>query len=213
MEQDVLLTNAMDVFIRYGFRKASMDDVAAAVGMSRQAIYKRYSNKKDLFRSVIEFGIRTSKEAAVAAFEMNELQPKQRLLQSCFCWGGQHIERMRSSPHSFEVIVFANAEMKEHGEMKDHIDAMEQEYSEAGADMLVAEGLCDDKERALNILFTLEMASKGLFHWVADLQTYMEGIAQVINTILPDGEPCEVGECLDVYADAMSLSYDTVCEA
>ena len=38
MEQDNLLINAMDVFIRYGFKKASMDDVASAVGMSRQAI-------------------------------------------------------------------------------------------------------------------------------------------------------------------------------
>ena len=84
--------------------------------------YKRYRNKKDLFRSVIEFGMRSSKEAAIASLGINGLSPKERLLsKAVFCWGGQHIERMRSSPHSFEVIAFANAEMK------DHARAMERE--------------------------------------------------------------------------------------
>lgn len=206
MEQDLLLINAMDVFIRYGFKKASMDDVAAAVGMSRQAIYKRYRNKKDLFRSVIEFGMRSSKEAAIASLGIKGLSPKERLLQSCFCWGGQHIERMRSSPHSFEVIAFANAEMK------DHARAMEEEYTEAGIKMLLSEGLCSDRDEAFNILFTIEMASKGLFHWGEDLRSYMEGVAQVINTLLPRGEPCEVEESLDVYTQVMNPSCDEASE-
>ena len=40
------LVAAIGVFARYGFRKTSMDDVAAAMGMSRQALYKKFSFKK-----------------------------------------------------------------------------------------------------------------------------------------------------------------------
>lgn len=46
-----ILAAARDVFARHGYRKTSMQDVADAAGISRAALYLRFRNKEDLFRS------------------------------------------------------------------------------------------------------------------------------------------------------------------
>ena len=47
--QEVVLNAALPLFLRYGYRKTSMEDVAQASGFSRQSIYTWYPNKKKLF--------------------------------------------------------------------------------------------------------------------------------------------------------------------
>jgi len=49
-----LVTSAAGLFVRYGFRKTSMDDIARAAKMSRQGLYLHFHNKEDAFRAVIE---------------------------------------------------------------------------------------------------------------------------------------------------------------
>jgi AcrR family transcriptional regulator len=48
---DHILDAALPVFVRYGFRKASMSDIARAAGISRAALYLCFSSKEDLFRA------------------------------------------------------------------------------------------------------------------------------------------------------------------
>ena len=45
---------AMDVFARFGYRRASMDQVAEAAGLTRQAVYHHFRNKEALFRAAVE---------------------------------------------------------------------------------------------------------------------------------------------------------------
>jgi len=49
-----LVTSAAGLFVRYGFRKTSMDDIARAAKVSRQGLYLHFRNKEDAFRAVIE---------------------------------------------------------------------------------------------------------------------------------------------------------------
>lgn len=46
-----ILDAALPVFIRYGFRKTSMADIAQAAGISRASLYLAFSNKEGLFRA------------------------------------------------------------------------------------------------------------------------------------------------------------------
>lgn len=46
-----ILDAALPVFIRYGFRKTSMADIAQAAGISRASLYLAFSNKEELFRA------------------------------------------------------------------------------------------------------------------------------------------------------------------
>jgi AcrR family transcriptional regulator len=50
-----IMTAAAEVFTRYGFKKASMQDIADAAMMSRAALYLHFRNKDDLFRSLMDF--------------------------------------------------------------------------------------------------------------------------------------------------------------
>lgn len=44
----------MHVFARNGYRRASMEQVAEAANLSRQAVYLHFENKQALFRAVVE---------------------------------------------------------------------------------------------------------------------------------------------------------------
>ncbi len=49
-----ILDAAMEVFARFGFRRASMDQVAQEAGLTRQAVYHHFRSKEALFRAAVE---------------------------------------------------------------------------------------------------------------------------------------------------------------
>ncbi|MEV0737014.1 helix-turn-helix domain-containing protein [Streptomyces sp. NPDC050549] len=51
-KRDDIVTAAVDVFSRYGFRQTSMELVARAAGVSRPALYQHFANKQDVFAAV-----------------------------------------------------------------------------------------------------------------------------------------------------------------
>lgn len=48
---------AMEVFLRYGYRKVTMDDIARGVGVSRPALYLVFPNKEAVFRDIVQVGL------------------------------------------------------------------------------------------------------------------------------------------------------------
>ncbi|MFG3596562.1 helix-turn-helix domain-containing protein [Bradyrhizobium sp. RDI18] len=50
-KSEAILDAALPVFVRHGFRKTSMADIARAAGMSRAALYLSFSSKEELFRA------------------------------------------------------------------------------------------------------------------------------------------------------------------
>lgn len=83
--RSAVLEAAHGVFLRYGFKKTSMDDLARAAGLSRQGLYLHFETKEALFRSAfehllvqLEAGARAAlaragslEDRLVAAFEAN----------------------------------------------------------------------------------------------------------------------------------------------
>jgi TetR/AcrR family transcriptional repressor of mexJK operon len=48
-----ILKGAKSMFLKHGFGDASMDDVAAAAGVSKMTVYRHFGSKEDLFAGVI----------------------------------------------------------------------------------------------------------------------------------------------------------------
>jgi len=48
-----ILDSARELYIEFGLRKTSMDDVAKRTGIGRATLYRRYSDKDQLFQAVI----------------------------------------------------------------------------------------------------------------------------------------------------------------
>ena len=53
--QAAILAAAVKVFFQFGYRKTSMEDVAAAAQVSRQTLYLQFRDKERLFRAALEY--------------------------------------------------------------------------------------------------------------------------------------------------------------
>jgi len=48
-----ILEAATEAFLRNGFRGTSMDEIAATAGVSKQTVYKQFTDKQRLFQEIV----------------------------------------------------------------------------------------------------------------------------------------------------------------
>jgi AcrR family transcriptional regulator len=98
-----ILSAAFTIFGRYGFRRASMEDIASEAGMSRAALYLQFRNKEDIFRDLaagLHEEALTGAEAALAGD-----QPlTNRLRAAVEAKTLKMIEIIQASPHGSELM-------------------------------------------------------------------------------------------------------------
>jgi AcrR family transcriptional regulator len=78
--QAVIIEAARRIFLRYGFKKTSMDDVARAVGLSRQALYLHFATKEVLFKAMVAHSVEAMHSTAREALAREDLDVEDRLL-------------------------------------------------------------------------------------------------------------------------------------
>ncbi len=74
------LRAALPLFLRFGYRKTSMDQVARAAGVSRQALYLWFPGKEALFTAAVDQGLQEVRQAVEAALDDTSLPLQDRLL-------------------------------------------------------------------------------------------------------------------------------------
>src|ERR1700704_1668685 len=79
-QREAILMAATAIFLRYGFKKTSMDDVARAAGVSRQGLYLYFETKDLLFREALQHLVSQLISAAHAVAEDGNLSLRDRLL-------------------------------------------------------------------------------------------------------------------------------------
>ena len=178
MPDDENVTEILTVFGRYGCRKTSMDDVARAIGISRQALYKRYDSKEALFRSVVNRVIENSLSGALDALDDDTKPLSGRLLHAFESWAGQHVDLLRSSPHSAEVIDMTGVQAG------DDAKRAESQIAERVAELIGEIGPPAARAAAADIAFALACASKGLLHSAESGSDYRTGMKRVIAGLL-----------------------------
>jgi AcrR family transcriptional regulator len=87
---DALLEAAVGVFARYGFRKASMDEVARAAGVSRQGLYLLFEDKEALFRKAVAYKLTRQLRAAVSQLSNQRNSLEARIIGACDEWAGRY---------------------------------------------------------------------------------------------------------------------------
>jgi AcrR family transcriptional regulator len=102
-KKDKILTAARSVFLRYGFRRVSMNDIAEAAGVSRPALYLLFKSKEDIFTGVyLQFVDETlaeiEQEMAAAA------SPHEKLERAFEIWAARPFEIMMNSPEARELM-------------------------------------------------------------------------------------------------------------
>lgn len=62
--KEKILVRSEELFLMYGLRSVSMDDIAKKLGMSKKTLYNYFDNKKELIHNVINEYIKREKEFA-----------------------------------------------------------------------------------------------------------------------------------------------------
>lgn len=66
-QKDLILGKSDELYMRYGIRSVSMDDIARELGISKKTLYQYFNNKADLIEQVFELHIEQEK-ALMAGF-------------------------------------------------------------------------------------------------------------------------------------------------
>jgi AcrR family transcriptional regulator len=77
--KQTIVSLAAGIFVRFGYKKTSMDEVAQTVRLSRQGLYLHFPNKETLFREVVAYLGLTVVSALDRALERPELDLEERL--------------------------------------------------------------------------------------------------------------------------------------
>jgi AcrR family transcriptional regulator len=71
METDIkdrIRSKAHELFLRYGIRSVSMDDIAAQLGMSKKTVYQYYNDKDELVDAALEIEINKGQQDCTECF-------------------------------------------------------------------------------------------------------------------------------------------------
>jgi len=77
--REYLLQAAARVFAERGFHGASLDEVAAAAGFTKGAVYSNFKNKEDLFLALLEANQQREMDALYATLNASDVLPEARL--------------------------------------------------------------------------------------------------------------------------------------
>lgn len=100
---DRILDAALPVFCQYGYRKTSMQDIATAAGISRAALYLKFSSKDDVFRA----GSIRAHQQSMAAVDAALVAPAgtfERIHAALEAFSSGLMAEIAASPHGSELF-------------------------------------------------------------------------------------------------------------
>src|SRR4051794_12809984 len=86
-----VLAVALEVFGRYGFRKASMDEIARSADISRQGLYLHFENKDALFRAAVRQELDTALGEVSRCLDEERVALERRIVAALDAWLGRYV--------------------------------------------------------------------------------------------------------------------------
>ena len=89
-----VLAAALEVFGRYGFRKASMDEIGRSADISRQGLYLHFASKDALFRAAVSHELDTALGEVSRCLDEGGVGLEQRVVAALDAWLGRYVGSM-----------------------------------------------------------------------------------------------------------------------
>lgn len=105
--REEILSAARTIFAHYGFRRASLEEIAREAGISRTALYHHFRNKEDIFRAMCE-GIYARATAKAEEAAATEQAVDAKLLAVLEAQAGWIFRQLASSRHGLEIVDESN---------------------------------------------------------------------------------------------------------
>jgi AcrR family transcriptional regulator len=171
--KDMILDAAFGVFARYGYRRTVMEDIAAAAGLSRTALYQHWRNKDDLFRSMAQRYFDTAARDMAQALAKPGQTIEQALVAAFTAKDGKFMQAVLTTPHGAELLEAGYAITA------DIADAGDARLAKVLADWLVALPIPAEAGDAMAVANSIMAAVKGLKTTARTLPDYQTGQANL----------------------------------
>ncbi len=171
------LAIALDTFLRFGFRKTAMEDVAQAVGISRQSLYQHFHTKAALFQDVVAFLLERSLTDAQRELDAPG-PPHERLLGALDMWVGRYVESLRASDHASEIIDLANARCGEESKK------IERVLTRSIVASLAKFAPGAKRAELKDVALSLTISAKGLVHSANSHDEFRRSMRTIIRVVL-----------------------------
>jgi AcrR family transcriptional regulator len=102
-KRDAVLSAARNVFLRHGYKRVTMNDIAEAAGISRPALYLVFSSKEEIFKGVYEHFVKETLaeiESKIAPLK----SPDEKLRAAFELWTVRPFEMMLGSSEVAELL-------------------------------------------------------------------------------------------------------------
>jgi TetR/AcrR family transcriptional regulator, cholesterol catabolism regulator len=97
-ELKTIMLKVRELYMKYGIKSITMDEVAAELGMSKKTLYQHVADKEDLVDKFVDY----------------EIELRQKQICECFKIGYNAIEEL------FEISLFMNKLMREQNPATEH---------------------------------------------------------------------------------------------
>lgn len=179
--RDAILQSAAGVFLRYGYRKTSMDDLARAADLSRQGLYLHFANKEALFKEVVVQLIGQSRATMRASLAREELPIEERLLVAFMALKSQGDGSEMPQEHLAELFATATQLV---GPVLDELEqAMVADLSRVLQSSGIAAGWKEAGLGAKDLALHLTAASHGIKHQAKSTAEYRERMRVAIRLV------------------------------
>ena len=91
------------MFLRYGYKRVNMNDIAEAAGVSRPALYVLFRNKEEIFIAAYRRWVDET-IAQVEAAMAQTASPKDKMARAFEIWAVGPFEMTRASPAAEELV-------------------------------------------------------------------------------------------------------------
>lgn len=174
-----LLDAAVEAFLRFGFKKTSMDDVARAAGVSRQALYLHFANKDALFEHGVRHVQEQARNAAVRALDDDDADLEDRLVGAFLALHAVHFAHGTSLEHMAELAAAVPSSLAA------ELAEQQAQFLTHVARVLRQAGLVEAGARpgALDVARTIEAAAVGLKHTATSQERYREQMRVVVRVV------------------------------
>jgi AcrR family transcriptional regulator len=111
-KQERVLEGATDIFLRYGFARTTMGDIAERVGISRPALYLLFPNKEEIFAAVIH-RLNDDRLASIRAALPGLPTLREKVLFACEMWGAHGVDLIAAHPDAKDLFNLAFVPVQE----------------------------------------------------------------------------------------------------
>lgn len=97
-----ILTVALDVFFKYGYKRVSMNELAEAAGISRAGLYLYFKNKEEVFNAtILHYGDLLIEEIEEGL--SSKKTPEDKILYAFEVWSINNFDQSLNSPEVKEM--------------------------------------------------------------------------------------------------------------